>query len=426
MANLSLSLLDNDIVPKGKSDIITYLFLQSEVKGTIEQPKMYFDPTNSKRHQQLDLLLLTQGWRSFIWRTLADTIITKKYKPEQNFSISGRVRQLFINNPISNRNVSMLIAPKTNLIMVTKTDSSGRFNFSNLQIFGTNNLIITSKNKRNKIGGFVMLDKFYERPLPISKQEAYQIDTTIQQFSVSIEKQNNSIKQNMSNGIMLKEITVKGQHRTATVEDTTLKGSTPPLHLLPEDKDETVYHNLLYYLLDNVPRLHYTYDSIGQIHLYTRISGDIFPVDLQIPGENMMYISTGQLLNLSMKHIQKIDVKYRIHLGQGNQGGIPYIIVIPDPDALDVGKMYKVDTKIDGYYQAREFYVLKYAKDENFKMPDYRHTVYWEPNITTNANGEAEVRFYNGDNIGKIRIEAEGVSNSGPLRGIADYTVKNK
>ncbi|NNU33972.1 hypothetical protein HK413_07055 [Mucilaginibacter sp. S1162] len=62
----------------------------------------------------------------------------------------------------------------------------------------------------------------------------------------------------------------------------------------------------------------------------------------------------------------------------------------------------------------QQFYRPKY----NVAQPagsdaDYRSTLHWEPNITTDANGKAKVSFYTSDITGKYTVTVAGVDVSG-------------
>ncbi|HEY4787873.1 MAG TPA: hypothetical protein VIH57_17580, partial [Bacteroidales bacterium] len=80
-ANLSLSVVDGNQV-RGfdkQPDIKSYLLFESEIHGHIEQPYYYFDTTNTDCYKALDNLLLTQGWRNFVWKYLSDSVIKMDY-----------------------------------------------------------------------------------------------------------------------------------------------------------------------------------------------------------------------------------------------------------------------------------------------------------------------------------------------------------
>ena len=54
-------------------------------------------------------------------------------------------------------------------------------------------------------------------------------------------------------------------------------------------------------------------------------------------------------------------------------------------------------------------------------MPDQRHLLHWEPAISTDSNGKAQVEFYTSDVRGRFMIVVEGVNESG-FAGSGTYT----
>jgi hypothetical protein len=47
------------------------------------------------------------------------------------------------------------------------------------------------------------------------------------------------------------------------------------------------------------------------------------------------------------------------------------------------------------------------------RIPDFRNTLYWNPDVRTDANGKAVVEFYTPDEPGDYKILVEGYSNDG-------------
>jgi len=83
----------------------------------------------------------------------------------------------------------------------------------------------------------------------------------------------------------------------------------------------------------------------------------------------------------------------------------------------------KITISKSGYAQARVFYAPKFEAG-NVKS-DLRTTIHWEPNVTTNDNGEASITYYNADPKTSIRIAIEGISDNGiPLAGVHTYQVR--
>ncbi len=68
-----------------------------------------------------------------------------------------------------------------------------------------------------------------------------------------------------------------------------------------------------------------------------------------------------------------------------------------------------------GYTIAKEFYSPRYETfaERNSPTPDLRTTLYWDPDVTTDASGRAVVDFYSADTVGSYTIIIEGVTEDG-------------
>lgn len=110
-ANLSATVIDETKVPYDENSeitILTNLLLTSDLKGHIEKPNYYFTHPNDKTAADLDILMLTQGYRRFSYK---DIIVNKyppaTFLPEQGISISGTLRNS-TGLPISRGNISLV------------------------------------------------------------------------------------------------------------------------------------------------------------------------------------------------------------------------------------------------------------------------------------------------------------------------------
>ena len=68
--------------------MLSYCYLSTEIKGNIHNPAYYFDSNNKDRQAALDLLLLTQGWRRYVWEKadtamLADCFLSDEIRGKQ-------------------------------------------------------------------------------------------------------------------------------------------------------------------------------------------------------------------------------------------------------------------------------------------------------------------------------------------------------
>ncbi len=80
----------------------------------------------------------------------------------------------------------------------------------------------------------------------------------------------------------------------------------------------------------------------------------------------------------------------------------------------------------NGFYNGRAFYSPKYeASEPPFQVnarTDFRSTIFWQPFLTTDKNGQASVSFYNSDEISTFKAVIEGFGNQGEIgRGKATF-----
>jgi hypothetical protein len=67
-AELAVSIFDKAyLYQPGHEDILSHAYLSEQIRGDIFNPTYYFDERNTDRLQALNLLLMTQGWRRYVW-----------------------------------------------------------------------------------------------------------------------------------------------------------------------------------------------------------------------------------------------------------------------------------------------------------------------------------------------------------------------
>ncbi|WP_418604214.1 hypothetical protein [Hwangdonia sp.] len=91
IAHLGLSVFDDFYNnPKDTKTIETHYHLSAQLKGRIYNPSYYFNSENANRHQALDLLLLTQGWRCYKWN-------------EENLKSQNQLKTALVTNGIEGK-----------------------------------------------------------------------------------------------------------------------------------------------------------------------------------------------------------------------------------------------------------------------------------------------------------------------------------
>ncbi|WNH08711.1 hypothetical protein [Thalassobellus suaedae] len=170
-ASYSLSVTDMNGVEEEKdsgTNISSYFLMESDIRGKVHNPSYYFDSNNPKRLEHLDALLLTQGWRNFLWKTMPKVKDSFPYKVEKGINITGRVEQLFGEKPKANISVSLALINKTGMnIFSDITDSLGSFKFENLMLSGKTRMFLNSRNVKGKSRGEIVLNPIGQPPLPV-------------------------------------------------------------------------------------------------------------------------------------------------------------------------------------------------------------------------------------------------------------------
>ena len=71
---------------------------------------------------------------------------------------------------------------------------------------------------------------------------------------------------------------------------------------------------------------------------------------------------------------------------------------------------------IEGFAFPAEFYSPDYSRLSLPKgQEDYRRTLYWNPDLQLDENGEAHVTFYNNSRTTSILVDAQGQCSDGTL-----------
>ena len=149
--SFSISVTDDSKQPADETEhstIFTHLLLSSDLKGYIENPAYYFTNVNDTTRADLDLLMLTQGYRKLVWRQVLDggkPVIL--HRPERSLELEGMVMTPS-GTPVINGKVSITsIADR--LVIDTITNDDGSFRFTNLQFPDTARILVKA-TKANK------------------------------------------------------------------------------------------------------------------------------------------------------------------------------------------------------------------------------------------------------------------------------------
>lgn len=435
-SNVSLAVVNetfNDNPSKFPRTISSWFLLESDVRGFVEDPSYYFDPSNPERLRDLDLLLRTQGWRDFKWKY--DTT----YFPQENgFTVSGRLRKDNKNKPIVDSRVSIgIFGNKSALMRTIPVDSLGRFKLTGIEITGDATLIATGIGKKDHPEGLLTLDSVTYNPAKLTDSlfRVSVIPENDQSKLKSYYKINESIrkKYKLSDTISIGEVhIISEKHKdpqTIKIESSRLKYGTPDAELIITDHMEG-YTNLAELMKGKFAGVEVVFKG-GKYYIYFRglstINGDPNPL-LLIDGNP---VSFDELPDIPISQIERIDVLKIVASTTiyGLRGGCGVINLITKAGGVpDVYKPvdYSAKLKISGYSASRIFYSPQHLQGSNSDLnPDLRSTLYWNPDINLESTNEVILNYYNGDNSSLVRIITEGITTTGiPVTGKAEYEVR--
>lgn len=391
-----------------ESSIYTTLLLESDIKGTVEDPSWYFEDENDfERIKALDHLLLTQGWRRYNWDA-----IQKGSRPapvhefEQGFTIRGEVVNSISRKEMEKSQIS-IFSPENGLMTVVDVDSSGTFVLPQLMLMDSTRVVINATNAKGR-SGFRELNvtvtepRFAEEgpPLPVSDP-------------VASDKVASLVLPEGSE--LLEGVTVTG--RKADPSDQPFAGST---------YFSTINDRVVVVTKDN----YFKYNTLR----------DLLMMEFNIVGNSMgrgggepvLIIDDTPMDDLSwldMIHISEVEAVAVNKTGNamlGQRGANGSINVKTRTRAVDWGPrrdLNIVNLLIKGFSAPVEYYAPEYAAPVT--DPDFveRAALYWKPDVRTDFSGRAVFKFPLPSGVDRLHVRTQGISPAGVL--ISDERVIN-
>jgi len=426
-ASFSLAVTDaNNIDNKleFEPNICSYFLLDADIKGKVHNPNYYFDHSNPNRLPHLDLLLLTQGWRDFLWKKVPSiNPYSTKFNVEKGFSIGGKVKKLFSSSIKENNIVSLyyLNQDKSN-IKIETTNSLGRFEFKNLYFIGNTKFRINVKDQKNKRKGMIVLDSLRNRPMLADYSVSNKI-SSISQSEIETIKNNifkKHIDFNVSLNNRLDEVLIVGRKNIPTASN----GFEMANHKYVASDDNPKFSNMTDLIQFSIPGIIIVRDTIS----FSRANGA--PALLMLNDIEIEMTDLNSIPPSNVAVVEGVNPGSAVSIGPRGVNGVIFIYTKEGVDLSFEKKIFHtVSPFMDGFYNSRTFYAPSYEekKDSDTYDPDIRNTLYWNPYIHPNENGEVEINYFNSEvKKTKVNIVLEGISENGiPLVVKTNYYIEN-
>lgn len=367
IAHLGLSVYDALYEnPKYALDIISYMHLQTQLKGNIHQPSYYFENEKEDKSEALDLLLITQGWRRYKWST-----------------------SLLNNEKLDKPVLSNIIKGK----IIGKVE-------------GLNNVMFfTPDNPQfQEFLEVPAINKFEIAPADLLKANGSYVYVKL----LGAEEKIKRAKTQLANPFQLIDSLVK--HKSFNYP---LNNEKEAPKQLPQIKGLIALNEVVlksYGIVNNRDKYLGSLDSIAKF------------------SSNFDYVAQCGWLNCPAcgSGTKPIEGKsYSRYIGNKTIVSHPFSFSTSDikkepyqyPKYTDEELLAKFNlSRIKAYHQFKEFYQPNYDINPNEKViEDFRNTLVWNPEVITNDKGEAKITFYTSDISGKFFVDLEGLDADGLL-----------
>ncbi len=414
--NFSVSVTDdNDVkIDSSETTIKSYMLLQSDLKGTVENPNAYFRPENKNASSELDMLMLTQGWKRYDSKAVIAGNYAKcdAYEVERGPIINGKVQNFPARRGISGVNVSMYFLKRMHFDGAT-TDNTGRFQFLCPEFPDSTGIRIDAAKKSGQFLELVI----YPDTFPTCNVSCVFPDNLKQNAQMKTFLKKSQDKYRMENGMMsvqLDKVEVIARKTDKFKKIREERGSmySDPSYTISEETLSTATTILDVLMMSPGVTLNATADGV-----LIRNAVPLIMVD------NMEW-AMNELNYLNVSEVKMIDIlkdpsQTAMFGGKGGNGVICIYLKRGDERNDEPVVLGRNQTEIMplGYSLPAEFYVPKYQVESNKQnpMPDLRSTIYWKPNLKTSATGEADLFFFTADGSGTYTITAEGMSPTGEI-----------
>lgn len=425
LANLSLAVSDASFQTQDDENIFSSLLLSSQIKGKVYRPDYYFSDDTEEINRHLDLVMLTQGWRRYRWKAIADgqELPTAFHKDSTYLYLKGKVQ--FHPGQIRKEEKIMLLfrpakdtAMKRNFSLLLPLKKDGQFTSDELLYMDTLNVYYTFPDKRTALRNHkISLEQNNFLPaLPANRADGNQFNAIVHSAPTGAQE-HFALLADRHDKTLLEEVIVTARVKTA-IEKLDEKYAGGLFSGMGKGVDfmnqkETRYINNLEGCIQwAFPSLKRDYQR-PIYYKITNMSGGPIPVDIFLDG---MKVSLNEIKGYDCSNIAYMKFFDPPFVLMGSPGGALAIFTKRGPDLLSTDSRGLEKTEIVGYSLVKEFYSPDYSAADMNTSQDIRNTLLWKHTIILDqATQKVRHRFFNNDITNSFRVVLQGVNEKGQL-----------
>ncbi|MGO3183183.1 MAG: TonB-dependent receptor plug domain-containing protein [Aequorivita sp.] len=435
-STFSLSVTDYNLIKPNENaeNIKTYLLLNSDLRGEIKSPNYFFTEGDTiRKNEQLDLVMMTHGWRRFVWQEFLENRQEQEFTPEDGIYISGQT--LNAKSPFQNKfsETKLTLRQEGFYQEVKNTDEHGYFKYGPFVFNDTINMFlqagedISSKSPNFKDTN-IKLSIPPQKPgmIPNRIMDAFEQDLEIANIATYRKKSRGSVFRNFSfdgEREQLDEVRLEGKAITKEEiaeirRDKRTRSFTPSHRIVVDEMGQTGSGDFMQ-LLMNVPGI-----RIGRKQGEQNQTSQDYEINLR-GLKPTFYLDDVEVDLLTARVVPQADIDF-IDIRNTGHASSAYGLKAQGVIAIYTKQGSKNNTNItdkkpgsisfksEGFYTARQFYAPDYTKvDRNIAREDKRTTLFWKPAVITQGFQNAKVSFYTSDDKGRFQIEIEGITDKG-------------
>jgi hypothetical protein len=410
-------------------NIRSFFLLSSDIKGKIYKPEKYFENKESLTLNNLDLVMLTNGWRRFkLEEILASKFPILQYPFERGLTVTGKVLESNGKSILKAGKINLIIngEDSTKIISQANTNTSSAFYIDNIDYKKEATIYYQGTNLNNKQA--IVSVNFNPSFFDTLKNGTLKINEPL----FSEEKNENSDyydklileKQRIENEKSKTLETVIVKSKKSSTQDSLNRQYASDIFY---ESDQTIPVNttintgdILQFLRGIVPGISIIRSDTGTQVNFTRYQGADYFSENGATGVqfflNEVPVSIDVVESLFAEDIGLVKVyKGNTAIALGADRGAIALYTIKGKSTRDWrSKGFDFIKKL-GYSVVREFSKVDYSKiNPTNEFADVRTTIYWNPSITV-KDGKALIDFYNDDVCKKFKIIVEGIDEDGKL-----------
>lgn len=368
-------------------NMLTYCYLSSQIRGQIYNPAYYFDEKNNNRTEAMELLLLTQGWRRYVWNAAGSVSEGELFL----------IDELQGTQTIKSKKKSEQNQETEQLIQLSGAEGNSLFIWANSE----GQFTISPDMMKELRGGYIYLKPMLSKEFK-PKLELVDYFSKIDSIKTNLRRYYPTIDLSQYKKETILDLPVVSGDSTILLTEVSVTG-----------KGKNLFRDKMMGRLDSLAQLNLNHiwicGTCGLLLNYKSGYDGHHAVN-NCPAKSMSQPIDGQKYKIA---------KYEHFPSTGN--GVPFRVVdiqeityhalqYSEEELLHINNLWR--TK--GYYAVREFYQPDEI-DMQSSIPDARNTLIWQPSVITDEKGEATVSFYCSDiNTGFTGL-VEGVDGMGLL-----------